>query len=336
MHKELEGITSPEDDAVLWRYMSLEKFANFLATQSLFFTRADKFDDKFEGHIPRQIMSIYKSVIENYEKKNSLEVPEDSTLQFAYGLRKHVMCNCWYQAEQESMAMWDKYHMRNSGIAIKTTMANLKNSLPDRYDVFIGEIQYLEDHREIRVLKNVSIPNLVHYPYFYKRKSFEHEHEVRVLIEVESLLHNYFSDQGISEIPLEQELYKIGMPIEIPVETLIGENSGVIMSPYAEQWIIDTVASIAEQYGFRISVNRSRLSDEPGQELKYLQEKYGIRDEIMDYFITTMFNSDRKPEQTQKTEQEWELWREAMTVFAQLTDRDKNLIMTHQYHKIVW
>ena len=281
-------------------------------------------------------MSIYKSVIEIYEKENSPEVPEDSTLQFAYGLRKHVMCNCWHQAEQESMAMWEKYHMHNSGIAIKTTTENLKNSLPDRFDFFVGEIQYLEDHNKIGVLENVSIPNLVHYPYFYKRKSFEHEHEVRVLLEVESLLHNYFSDQGISEIPLERELYKIGMPIDIPVESLIGEKSGVIMSPYAEQWVIDTVASIAEQYGFQFSVNRSRLSDEPGQELKLLQEKYGIRDEIIDYFITTMFNSDSIPEQTLRTEQEWALWRKAMDVFAQLTDRDKNLIMNYQSHKIVW
>ena len=332
MYKELERIESPEDDAVLWRYMSLEKFANMLAKQTLFFARADK----FEGHIPRQIMSIYKSVIRIYEKENLPEVPEGSTLRLAYGLRKHVMCNCWYQAEQESMAMWDKYHMRNSGIAIKTTMANLKNSLPDRYDVFIGEIQYLEDHNKIRVLKNVSIPNLVHYPYFYKRKSFEHEHEVRVLIEVESLLRNYFGDQGISKIPFERELCKTGMPIEISVETLIGENSEVIISPYTEQWVIDTVASIAEEYGFQFSVNRSRLSDEPGQELKLLQEKHGIRDEIMDYFITTMFNSDRKPEQTQRTEQEWELWREAMTVFAQLNDRDKILIRTYQSHDLVW
>ena len=334
MHIELEGITSPEDDAVLWRYMSLEKFANILATQSLFFTRADKFDDKFEGHIPRQIMSIYKSVAGLYERENFPEIPEGSTLELAYGLRKHVMCNCWYQAEQESMAMWDKYHMRNSGISIKTTMENLKNSLPDRFNVFIGEIQYLEDHNKIGVLESVSIPNLVHYPYFYKRKSFEHEHEVRVLIEVESLLRNYFRDQGINEILFERELYKIGMPIEISVETLIGENSGVVISPYAEQWVVDTVASIVEQYGFQFPVNRSRLSDEPGQELKYLQEKYGISDEIIDYFTTTMFNSNRKAEQ--KTEQERELWREAMTVFAQLTDRDKNLIMTYQYHDLVW
>ena len=335
MHIELEGITSPEDDAVLWRYMSFEKFVSILATHSLFFTRADKFDDKFEGHIPRQIMSLYKSTISIYEERNFPEVPEGLSLKSAYDLRKHVMCNCWYQGEQESMAMWDKYHMRNSGIAIKTTMNNLKNSLPDKYDVFIGEIQYLEHHKKISLLSNVSIPNLVHYPYFYKRNSYEHEREVRVLIEVQSLLRNYFSDHGINEVSSKQDLYKIGMPLDISVETLIDKNYGVIISPYAEQWIIDTVASIVEQYEFQFPVNRSRLLDEPGQELKYFQEKYGIRDEIIDYFITNMFN-DKRERTEERTEQEWELWKEAMDVFAQLTDQDKNFIRTYQYHNIVW
>lgn len=45
-------IISPEDGATLWRYMSLEKFVNMLETKSLFFTRADKFEDPFEGFIP--------------------------------------------------------------------------------------------------------------------------------------------------------------------------------------------------------------------------------------------------------------------------------------------
>ena len=36
MHIELERIISPEDNTVLWRYMSLEKFANILEKQSLF------------------------------------------------------------------------------------------------------------------------------------------------------------------------------------------------------------------------------------------------------------------------------------------------------------
>ena len=41
MSKELKGIIRPKDNATLWRYMSFEKFANILATESLFFSRAE-------------------------------------------------------------------------------------------------------------------------------------------------------------------------------------------------------------------------------------------------------------------------------------------------------
>ena len=51
MSKNLKGIGHPKDENTLWRYMSFEKFANILAIESLFFTRANKYDDKFEGYI---------------------------------------------------------------------------------------------------------------------------------------------------------------------------------------------------------------------------------------------------------------------------------------------
>ena len=187
MHKELERITSPKNDAILWRYMSLEKFANILAIQSLFFTRADKFEDTFEGHVPRRIVSIYRSAFSFYEKEHFGELSQSPFLKSVRELRKYVMCSCWHQGEHESMAMWDKYRTQNSGIVIKTSLENLKDSLPDKPDVFIGEIQYIEDHNQIDVLENVSVINLMHQPYFYKRKPFEYEREVRVAIDFESL-----------------------------------------------------------------------------------------------------------------------------------------------------
>ena len=59
MSKELRGIIQPKDDTTLWRYMSFEKFANLLATGSLFFSRADKYDDKFEGYIPESVIVVH-------------------------------------------------------------------------------------------------------------------------------------------------------------------------------------------------------------------------------------------------------------------------------------
>ena len=328
MHKELEKITSPKDDAILWRYMSLEKFANILATKSLFFTRADKFEDTFEGHVPRQIVSIYRSAISSYEKEHFGELSQSPILKSVRELRKYVMCNCWHRGEHESMAMWDKYRTQNSGIVIKTPLENLKNSLPDIPDVFIGEIKYLDEHNHIDVLENVSVMNLVHQPYFYKRKPFEYEREVRVVIDFESFALDIIN-QGGTEVTGFPDNCEMGTTLKVNVETLIGENSEVITSPYAEKWVTDTVVSIVKQYGFQFPVNLSKLLDNPGQELKYIQEAYGINDEVINYWETEYGPGERTGP---RTEQEWELWRKAFDFFSQLTKKEQYFISSYWQH----
>ena len=235
MSKELKGIKQPAEHDTLWRYMNFEKFANILATGSLFFTRADKYDDKFEGYIPEAIMRYYGSL----------------NIRINPNLREYIMCNCWHHGEEESMGMWDKYHIRNSGIAIKTTMGNLKNCLPDTPNIFIGKVDYdvesIGSQNQIEVPEDLSIEDLLHYLYFYKRKPFEYEQEVRAIIDITSIPRN--------------GTYKFGKPLEIDVKTLIGKDSEIIVSPHADEWITETVERIVKQCGFQFTVNPSKLLD---------------------------------------------------------------------------
>ena len=233
MFTKLPGIGQPEDEDIVWRYMSFEKFANILATESLFFARADKYDDKFEGYVPQ-------STTLSYESSGSQIVPN---------FRQYIMCNCWHHGDEESMAMWDKYHLRNNGIAIKTTIGNLKNSLPDKPNVFIGQIEYIKNHNQINMVRDVP-PNLwLHYPYFYKRTPFEYEREVRAIIDIAS-------------IPRDDP-YEFGRSLKIDVKTLIDKNSEVIVSPHADKWVAGTLELIVKQYKFPFSVNPSKLLDPP-------------------------------------------------------------------------
>ena len=233
MSKDLKGIIQPKDKDTVWRYMSFEKFANILATESLFFTRADKYDDKFEGYVP-------ESTTLSYESSGSQIVPN---------FRQYIMCNCWHHGDEESMAMWDKYHLRNNGIAIKTTMGNLKNSLPDKPNVFIGKIDYIVDYNQIDMVEDVPPEIWLHYPYFYKRTPFKYEQEVRAIIDVVSCL--------------QDDPYEFGRPLKIDVKALIGKNSEVIVSPHADKWIARTLELIVKRYGFQFSVNPSKLLDPP-------------------------------------------------------------------------
>ena len=106
-------------------------------------------------------------------------------------------------------------------------MGNLKNSLPDKPNVFIGKIEYIVDYNQIDMVEDVPPEIWLHYPYFYKRTPFKYEQEVRAIIDVVSCL--------------QDDPYEFGRPLRIDVKTLIGENSEVIVSPHAEKWVTDTL-----------------------------------------------------------------------------------------------
>ena len=64
MYEELDGINPPNDEDILWRYTNFEVFVNLLDTEALYFTRADKFEDPYEGFIPQSITDAYKQSLE--------------------------------------------------------------------------------------------------------------------------------------------------------------------------------------------------------------------------------------------------------------------------------
>lgn len=276
MYKEIGGISTPNDEDTLWRYMSFEQFVNILATESLFFTRAYKYDDPFEGYIHKVTTKSINDIFDDINIANMNNV--DKAKLYAI-LRKHeieqkyIMCNCWHKSSDESMGMWEKYHLRNSGIAIKTTMAKLKESITDTINVYIGNIEYISrENFQRQYVKKVndlilnSQPILYH-PYFYKRDVFKYEQEVRVIIDIESIMGDVFErlkdedfsnpDIIASEFP---DISNQGKAYDVDVNTLVEE---IIISPYAESWIENTVRLIVQKYGFKFDVNSSTLLDLP-------------------------------------------------------------------------
>ncbi len=257
MHRFLPGITQPKDTDFLWRYMSFEKFVSLLSTKSLFFTRADKFEDPFEGFMPPSVKSVYESEA-NDIKSNDLG---KSIAKW----RKYILCSCWHHGNEESAAMWEKYHMNNSGIAIKTTVGNFKNCLGEGYNVFIGKIKYI-NHYEYEVQQSLPEKSIYTW-YFHKREPFEYEREFRAIIaHYPSFLRDFIDSDGHlinPETILNREfpdICEIGIPFDIDVNTLIGE---VITSPYIDGWVADTIRSVVKQYGFGFDVHPSPLLKEP-------------------------------------------------------------------------
>ncbi len=268
MYEELDGINPPNDGDILWRYTNFEVFVNLLDTESLFFTRADKFEDPYEGFIPQSIMDAYKQSLRRVTPAEFVE----AIMKRHEASRKYVMCSCWHQNVVESMAMWEKYHMRNSGVAIKTTMQKMKDSLLSEYSIYIGKIEYIygntDDDQYMQNFLQNEIPltkKLTYFPYYRKRKEYEHEQEVRLIVDIDPFIRDALNNQTVENVDsfLETglpDICDIGMPFNIDVNTLIDE---VIVSPYAKDWITETLRSVVQKFGFIFEVNPSTLLDDP-------------------------------------------------------------------------
>ena len=49
MYKKDDHLTIPDENDKIWRYVDFSKFLSLLEDSAIFFSRADKLDDPFEG-----------------------------------------------------------------------------------------------------------------------------------------------------------------------------------------------------------------------------------------------------------------------------------------------
>ena len=156
--------------------------------------------------------------------------------------------SCWHCNEYESEAMWSRYTHRSDGIAVKTKLSSLAASFTDPTAIYIGQISYLD-------YDTTEIPETsIFAPSLHKRRSFEHEREVRALIlELPSSEGTGFH----SGLP---EVWKPGKNCTVNLDILVNE---VVVSPLAEDWLADLVSSMAEMYRLQATVTRSTLADAP-------------------------------------------------------------------------
>lgn len=230
----------PEDDSIIWRYLDLAKFVSFLKDKSLFMTRADHFDDKFEGAVcSLKDKDAYDAQSEAYYSQ--LFEGKVSSKDFVEGLhkggvlfRKNSFINCWCESAHESMAMWQLYSggFVPKGVAIKSTVGRLRKSIGK--EVEIGRIKYV-NYDETWSNVNEAL--------WRKRLSFEYEREVRIRI---------ITDGGLSQTPPECRLLPVDLNILI---------DSVYISPMAEEWFKDVVEDIMKKYEISKDVHHSRLDD---------------------------------------------------------------------------
>ena len=245
MYKEDERFNAPPAEAVLWRYMSFTKFVSLLARNALFFARADKLGDPFEGALSPVNVALRPLLYKD-------DFPEDKRNligDFMKDLRRFMLVNCWHENENESDAMWKLYSNIEDGIAVKTDFQSLCGSLKGLQEVRIGKINYV-DYGTTFIPENDAFK-----PIMYKRNSFEHEREVRaVILEIPPS-----SDEGFI-VGRKPSVYEVGAYHEVDASMLIKE---VLVPPYAEDWLTELVQTTAETFKLGAPVRKSSLAVQP-------------------------------------------------------------------------
>lgn len=234
--------------------MDLAKFISILEGQALYFARADKLGDRFEGAAGfANRMAIFDAHNEEYFRKAILSLPaphsppdDEKVKRVSARLNKEMRAamkrdltktfvNCWHANNSESEALWRLYcPPPQPGVMIEATAESLEASLGESSEVQIGRVQYLDFKSDFAG------------PYdriFTKRKSLSHETEVRAVLKQ----HSPKDDSD-------------GIVAPVDLNVLIKH---VVPSPFSPAWIHVLLERIAVRYGVNLRLRRSELLEEP-------------------------------------------------------------------------
>jgi hypothetical protein len=262
-------------DKKLWRYMTLDKFIDLLSTNKLFFASVNSYEssDPFEGLLPKVILDCMKevfspelnllssnvSISEDYMNKKIEEGLDSNFLaqklveyekikddvkkmplvfeEVFFKTLQSVVVNCWHQNEYESEAMWKLYSENNKGIAIQTTVQDLIDSIADER-VGLSKIKYIDFYDTELKAQDCIVDNQI--APLLKRKSFEHEQEVRL----------FFTPDVDYKTLTSKDYRHLHAVIDVDISKLI---SKIYISPYASVPYQSSVRAIANKFGIEDS-----------------------------------------------------------------------------------
>ena len=223
--------------------MDFTKFVSLINSRQLYFTRSDKFDDPFEGSLPRMNVEDRQSFFNSDESQGDPNIIG----RFRKKLTEYIAINCWHMNEYESAAMWKLYLKSDEGIAIQSTYSRLRQSLIDNEAIYLGMVKYIDYETEL-IINNINSYS----PFAYKRLSFEHEKEVRAVIER--------LPKGDMGIDMSQTTIEHGVKVKVDLELLI---DNIYIAPSAPSWLSDLVKAVVNKYEYNFKVVQSDLNRKP-------------------------------------------------------------------------
>lgn len=119
------------------------------------------------------------------------------------------------------------------GIAIQTTYDKLYRSLDRNPSISIGRVNYIDYSQQFAGINE---------SFWFKRKSFEHEREVRAIYK------GFKTDNDF------------GLPMKVNVKTLVHK---LYVSPTAQDWFVNVLKETMEKFELKKKIHKSSMVIEP-------------------------------------------------------------------------
>lgn len=251
-----------EKESKIWRYIDFEKYESLLKEKSLFFCRADKFSDPFEGSLPKREAEYRKSEERHSAKFNNIPFDEELAKKNieALGelhkkLKRATVINCWHINDNESDAMWQLYLKNNEGVAIQSNKERIYSAFFNTIgNIGASKVRYLNYENGIWH-HPVDYPHHFYNtvtPLIHKRIEFVHENEFR-------LYHHIYEAENNKEY-WDTKKNSLGEFIEVDISILVER---IILSPTSDENFEKKVKDLAIKYGFEFQFYKSKLQSNP-------------------------------------------------------------------------
>lgn len=250
------------NDPKLWRYYDMIKFLTLLNGE-LYFARADSFQDKYEGAIPKR---TFQSLVQRSHIDAGKASETDVKLEFEKLFnekKKKAAISCWHINDTESAAMWELYTRAGLGIAVKTTISRLSESIivPDGYKMLMTKVNYIDFDIE----DNTDYIYNELLPFKNKRKEFIYENEFRVMLyqeksESELTYSSAYSFKDSPHLDVIRRHFRFklkdmpseGVKVKVNPSDIIVE---IIASPHMKKYEVNEIQRLLD------IINKSRNTD---------------------------------------------------------------------------
>lgn len=256
-------------DAVIWRFLDMDKFHDLIASEELYFRRADllKNNDPQEGLPPddyiRRSRGLQRYVLNDELTLNNTQAVNRQFSQMHY-------LNCWNLFQGEKLEMWREY--APEGVAVCSRYDLLKSILDVQLDrMHLGLVRY--------GYADLTGENILKYIY-HKCAGFAGENEVRAVLCCSDPVagnNRHFNELNFPNREPLDDVYPMHKWVKdfkrrrIDPKALI---TGFVVSPWASPEVYEDVELWLKLKQFPFPVSRSSLAGPLTPTLEALDRLY--------------------------------------------------------------